>query len=53
MIEKLAMGDYGFYVWSSIGLAVAVFIWNALAPRLARRDVMERLASGDDEESGE
>ncbi|HKY92036.1 MAG TPA: heme exporter protein CcmD [Nevskiaceae bacterium] len=53
MIERLAMGEYGFYVWASIGLSVAVFVWNAVAPWLSRRDVMERLASGEGEEGGE
>lgn len=49
-MDHLAMSGYGFYVWSSMGLGVLVFAWNALAPSLQRRDVMDRLASGDDEE---
>jgi heme exporter protein CcmD len=53
VIEQLSMSGYGLYVWSSVGLGIAVFIWNAVAPKLQRRDVMERLASGEDEEGGE
>jgi heme exporter protein D len=43
MNDFLAMGGYGFYVWGSYGAALAVFLWNAVAPRLERAQVLKRL----------
>jgi heme exporter protein CcmD len=39
MMDKLAMGDYGFYVWSSFALALLVFAWNEWSARRRRRIV--------------
>lgn len=44
------MGAYGFYVWGSVLLGVAVYAWNCLAPALERRAVMQRLDDPEDEE---
>jgi heme exporter protein CcmD len=47
LIEFLAMGGYGAYVWPCFGLVVAVLIWNVIAARRlhseARRQAMRRL----------
>ncbi|MGQ0620829.1 MAG: heme exporter protein CcmD [Panacagrimonas sp.] len=51
MTQLFDMGGYELYVWSCVGLGLAVFIWNALAPRWQRRAVMTRLEESD-EESG-
>jgi len=37
------MGGYALYVWGSYGAGLAVFAWNALAPRLARKALVRRL----------
>jgi heme exporter protein CcmD len=50
MSDVFDMGGYGFYVWSSVLLGVAVFAWNLLAPALQRRAIEQRLAEGLDEE---
>lgn len=50
------MGGYETYVWGSIGLGLAVFVWNALAPHLQRRALLAKLIEdGDsmDADSGE
>ena len=44
--EFWEMGGYAVYVWGSYGAAVAVFAWNLLAPRLARRALRRRLQAG-------
>tara|TARA_R110000787_G_scaffold78941_10_gene172434 strand:- start:394 stop:573 length:180 start_codon:yes stop_codon:yes gene_type:complete len=41
--EFLEMGGYAFYVWSSVGLALAVLGWNVLAPVLTRRSLLNEL----------
>ena len=37
------MGGYAVYVWGSYGAGLAVFVWNWLAPRLQRREVLGKL----------
>ena len=37
------MGGYALYVWGSFGAGIAVLAWNALAPRLRRRVLMQEL----------
>ncbi|MGQ0501487.1 MAG: heme exporter protein CcmD [Panacagrimonas sp.] len=51
MSQLLNMGGYELYVWGSVGLALAVFAWNVLAPALQRRALVERLAEGDAEDA--
>ena len=38
------MGGYAFYVWTSFGIAAVIYAWNAVAPRLQRRDIEKRLS---------
>ena len=40
MSDILAMGGYGFYVWTSYGLMLAVLLWDAIAPALRRRQAL-------------
>lgn len=48
------MGGYELYVWGSVALALAVFVWNLLAPAVQRRAVIAQLAESDaDESAGE
>ncbi|MCB1866885.1 MAG: heme exporter protein CcmD [Chromatiales bacterium] len=44
MSEWFSMGGYAVYVWPSIGLTVAVLIWNWIAPMRARRQLLAELA---------
>ena len=44
MSDLFAMGGYGFYVWSSYALFVAILAWDFLAPRLRERATLRRLA---------
>jgi heme exporter protein D len=37
MMEYLAMGGYGFYVWGSYGVTAAVIVAEILAVRARRR----------------
>jgi heme exporter protein CcmD len=39
MMDKLAMSGYGFYVWTSFGLALLVLIWNEWSARRRHRNV--------------
>lgn len=39
MMEKLAMSGYGFYVWSSFALALAVVLYNEWSARRRCRRV--------------
>jgi heme exporter protein D len=43
MVEMLAMGKYGAYVWSAYALFFVVFAIDAIAPRLARRRVLAEI----------
>jgi heme exporter protein D len=40
MSETLAMGGYGAYVWSSVGLTVIVLVWCAVMARHRHRRVL-------------
>ena len=53
MTELFDMGGYEFYVWGSIGLALAVFAWNVLAPEIRRRAVIGQLLEAESEDAGE
>lgn len=48
MSGLFAMGGYETYVWGSVGLGLAVFAWNVLAPHLQRRSLLARLIEDDD-----
>ena len=45
MSEFLNMGGYALYVWGSYGIAAAVIVWNLLAPRWRRSDILKELSS--------
>ncbi len=45
MNELLAMGDYGFYVWSSYAVFFVILILDAFAPRLRKHSIMRELRS--------
>jgi heme exporter protein D len=41
--QFFAMGGYGFYVWSSYGLAALILILNLYLPLARRKTVRHRL----------
>lgn len=41
--EFIAMGGYGFYVWSSWGIALAVLIGIAIAARIRHKQELSKL----------
>ena len=43
MSDFLAMGGYGFYVWTSYAVFLIVLLIDALAPVLGRRGVLAGL----------
>ncbi len=43
MSEFLHMGGYAFYVWTSYGLALAILLWQFLAPLRMHRQLLARL----------
>lgn len=42
--EFFHMGGYGFYVWTSYGLALLVFLANVLLPMARLRELAKRIA---------
>lgn len=44
------MGAYGFHVWGSMACALAVFVWNVIAPRLRRAQVLRLLADDENQD---
>ncbi|MCB1561868.1 MAG: heme exporter protein CcmD [Xanthomonadales bacterium] len=40
MMDALAMGKYGVYVWSSYGAFAVFLLWDWLAPRFQRRRLL-------------
>jgi heme exporter protein CcmD len=43
LAEILNTGTYGPYIWGSFALALAVHLWNWLAPRRRRAEVLSEL----------
>lgn len=41
--EFLAMGGHGLYVWSTYGICMALMVWTAVLPVLARRRYLKDL----------
>ncbi len=35
---------YAFFIWMSFGIAAVAVLWNVLAPRFERRQLLQRLA---------
>jgi len=42
--EFLAMGGYGFYVWTSYAIAFVVLILNVIIPMFQRKKFLRELA---------
>jgi len=42
--EFLAMGGYGFYVWTSYGIAFVVLLLNVVLPMMQRKQFLRELA---------
>lgn len=42
--EFLAMGGHGLYVWSTYGICMALMVWTAVLPVLARHRYLKDLA---------
>lgn len=41
--QFLAMGGHGLYVWSTYGICMALMVWTAVLPVLARRRYLKDL----------
>lgn len=41
--QFFAMGGYASYVWSSFGIALAIYAWNVLAPLTQRKALLKSL----------
>ena len=37
------MGGYALFVWGSFGAAAVIYLWNLMAPRLRRREILQQL----------
>jgi len=44
MSEFFSMGGYGFYVWGSFGVTLALMLAEPLLLRKRRQDILQRLA---------
>ena len=44
MKEFFHMGGYGFYVWTSYGIALLVLVANVLSPILLKKKLLSELA---------
>ena len=42
--EFLAMGGYGFYVWTSYGIALVVLVANIMIPLMQRKSFVRQQA---------
>jgi heme exporter protein D len=42
--EFLAMGGYGFYVWTSYGIATIILVANIVLPILQRKSFLRQQA---------
>ena len=42
--EFFHMGGYGFYVWTSYGIALIVLLANMIAPLRQRRKILNNIA---------
>ncbi|MBI1731155.1 MAG: heme exporter protein CcmD [Gammaproteobacteria bacterium] len=43
--EFLHMGGYWLYVWGAYGLTAVVLLWNAVAPMLRERSLLQDVAA--------
>jgi len=42
--EFLAMGGYGFYVWTAYGISFVVLLLNVLIPMIQKKQFLRELA---------
>lgn len=42
--EFLAMGGYGFYVWTAYGISFVVLVLNVVLPVIQRKQFLRELA---------
>ena len=42
--EFLAMGGYGFYVWTAYGISFVVLLLNVVVPLIQRKQFLRELA---------
>jgi heme exporter protein D len=42
--EFLAMGGYGFYVWTSYGICLVVLVANVVIPAIQRKQFLRQQA---------
>jgi len=42
--EFLAMGGYGFYVWTAYGISFVVLLLNILIPMIQKKQFLRELA---------
>lgn len=42
MADLFSMGGYGFYVWTSYGVFVAMLTWDFIVPRIKMKQAMRR-----------
>ncbi|MCF6249836.1 MAG: heme exporter protein CcmD [Methylococcaceae bacterium] len=42
--EFLAMGGYGFYVWTAYGIGFVVLVMNVVLPLIQRKQFLRELA---------
>jgi len=42
--EFLAMGGYGFYVWTSYAISFVVLLLNVIVPMVQRKQLLRELA---------
>lgn len=42
--EFLAMGGYGFYVWTAYGISFVVLLLNVILPLIQRKQFVRQLA---------
>jgi len=42
--EFLTMGGHGLYVWTAYGVALIVFVGNAVAPLIKKKEILNRQA---------
>ena len=44
LTEFLHMGGYGFYVWTSYGIALVVMVVNIIAPARQKKKILADIA---------
>lgn len=50
--EFLAMGGYGFYVWTSYAIWLAIIVFNIVKPKSEERRLLAKLARKHSQSAG-